>query len=71
VYTLAAIQEDYPHIDIRNLSAAIDEAIETLRSCCKIPHANQFSNSRIMLIRIIAALLTVNLSGIIPLLETV
>jgi hypothetical protein len=33
-----------------------------LRSCCKIPHAHRFSNSRIMLIWIIAALLAVNLS---------
>ena len=31
-YTLAAIQEDYPHIDIQTLSAAIDEAIETLNA---------------------------------------
>jgi uncharacterized protein (DUF433 family) len=29
-YTLDAIHEDYPHIDIKTLSAAIDEAIETL-----------------------------------------
>ena len=34
----------------------------SLRSCCKIPHASRFSNSRIMLIWIIAALLTVSLS---------
>ena len=31
-YTLAAIQEDYPHIDVKTLSAAIDEAIETLNA---------------------------------------
>ena len=31
-YTLAAIQEDYPHIDMNTLSAAIDEAIETLNT---------------------------------------
>jgi hypothetical protein len=33
-----------------------------VRSSCKIPHANRFSSSRIMLIWIMAALLTVNLS---------
>jgi hypothetical protein len=33
-----------------------------MRSCCKIPHVNRFNNSRIMLIWIIAALFTVNLS---------
>jgi len=33
-----------------------------IRSCCKIPHANRFNSSRIMLIWIIAALLTVNRS---------
>ncbi len=27
-YTLEAIHEDYPHIDIKTLSAAIDEVIE-------------------------------------------
>ncbi|MBU4016586.1 DUF433 domain-containing protein [Patescibacteria group bacterium] len=29
-YTLEAINEDYPHIDMKTLSGAIDEAIETL-----------------------------------------
>jgi hypothetical protein len=33
-----------------------------LRDCCKIPYAQRFSSSRIMLIWIIAALLAVNLS---------
>lgn len=31
-YTLEAIQEDYPHIDMKTLSSAIDEAIEALNS---------------------------------------
>jgi uncharacterized protein (DUF433 family) len=31
-YTLDAIQEDYPYIDIKTLSAAIDEAIDALNS---------------------------------------
>ena len=31
-YTLEAIQEDYPHIDIQTLSDAIDEAINALNS---------------------------------------
>jgi len=31
-YTLEAIHEDYPHIDLQTLSNAIDEAIETLNS---------------------------------------
>ena len=31
-YTLEAIQEDYPHIDIKTLSDAIDEAINALNS---------------------------------------
>ena len=31
-YTLEAIHEDYPHIDIKTLSAAIDEVIEDLNS---------------------------------------
>jgi uncharacterized protein (DUF433 family) len=31
-YTLEAIHEDYPHIDIKTLSAAIDEAIEALNT---------------------------------------
>ena len=31
-YTLAAIQEDYRHIDIPTLSAAIDEAIDALNT---------------------------------------
>jgi hypothetical protein len=33
-----------------------------VRSCCKIPHAHRFNNSRIILICIIAALLAVNRS---------
>jgi uncharacterized protein (DUF433 family) len=36
-YTLEAIQEDYPHIGIKTLSAAIDEAIEALNTTL---HAN-------------------------------
>ena len=31
-YTLEAIHEDYPHIDIPTLSSAIDEAIEALNT---------------------------------------
>jgi uncharacterized protein (DUF433 family) len=31
-YTLEAIHEDYPHIDIKTLSAAIDEAIDALNT---------------------------------------
>jgi len=31
-YTLEAIHEDYPHIDIKTLSASIDEAIEALNT---------------------------------------
>ena len=31
-YTLAAIQEDYPHIDMKTLSSAIDEAIDALNT---------------------------------------
>ena len=31
-YTLEAIHEDYPHIDIQTLSSAIDEAIEALNT---------------------------------------
>jgi uncharacterized protein (DUF433 family) len=31
-YTLAAIQEDYPHINLQTLSNAIDEAIESLNT---------------------------------------
>ena len=31
-YTLEAIHEDYPHIDIQTLSAAIDEVIEDLNT---------------------------------------
>lgn len=31
-YTLEAIQEDYPHIDIKTLSAAVDEAIDVLNT---------------------------------------
>ena len=31
-YTLEAIHEDYPHIDIHTLSSAIDEAIEALNT---------------------------------------
>ena len=31
-YTLEAIHEDYPHIDIPTLSNAIDEAIEALNT---------------------------------------
>jgi uncharacterized protein (DUF433 family) len=31
-YTLEAIKEDYPHIDIQTLSSAIDEAIEALNT---------------------------------------
>ncbi len=31
-YTLEAIHEEYPHIDIQTLSAAIDEVIETLNT---------------------------------------
>jgi hypothetical protein len=34
-----------------------------VRSCCKIPQAHRFNNSRIMLIWIIAALVVVNLSS--------
>ena len=31
-YTLEAVHEDYPHIDIQTLSAAVDEAIEALNT---------------------------------------
>jgi uncharacterized protein (DUF433 family) len=31
-YTLPAIHEDYPHIDIQTLSSAIDEAIDALNT---------------------------------------
>ena len=31
-YTLDAIHDDYPHIDIKTLSAAIDEAIDALNT---------------------------------------
>lgn len=37
-FTIEAIHEDYPHIDLKILSAAIDEAIETLNS---MPHAKK------------------------------
>ena len=47
--------------NVQNLQSNIT-TLQPLRSCCKIPHAHRFSNSRIMLIWIIAALLAVNRS---------
>jgi len=31
-YTLDAIHEDYPHIDLKTLSGAVDEAIEAVNT---------------------------------------
>ncbi len=31
-YTLEAIREDYPHIDLKTLSGAVDEAIEAVNT---------------------------------------
>ena len=42
-YTLTAIHEDYPNIDIPTLSAAIDEAIDALNTSL---HAKSRLNSR-------------------------
>ena len=61
----AAVQLGFLKMTGRTLDAFDPLPISVLRhlrSCCKIPHAHRFSNSRIMLIWIIAALLEVNLS---------
>ena len=57
-----AIEEILSFIKQLDTNLSFFEVNLVLRDCCKIPHASRFSNNRIMLIWIMAALLTVNRS---------